>query len=197
MPACNFSQSQARCRIPRHDLSASDTAVHSAPALLSRKPRVYRFEVKIEQGRRVTLKVDLAVKDGQQLEKSTVEYIHGGGMMLPGIERVLEGLQPGAKRDGVLAPSEAFGAQQPIKKLKRREFPQDAKLVVGEKFSGKADNGMNVVLLVERVTGDEIEVRYVHPLADKQITYAVEVVQVRDPRPPPVPAQALELEEEA
>ncbi len=151
--------------------------------------------MKIEKGRRITLKVDLSVSGtGQQLEKSTVEYIHGGGMMLPGLEKVLEGLEKGAKRDGVLKPQEAFGAQQPIKKLKRSEFPKDVKLVPGEKFAGKAENGMNVVLLVEKVSDAEVEVRYVHPLAEKEIKYAVEVIQVSDPRPPPMPAQALELE---
>ena len=55
---------------------------------------------------------------------------------------------------------------------------------------------MNVILQVEKVTGDDVDVRLVHPLAEKDIKYAVEVVQVSDPRPPPMPAAALELEEE-
>jgi FKBP-type peptidyl-prolyl cis-trans isomerase 2 len=153
--------------------------------------------VKIEKGRRVTMKVDLSVSGtGQQLEKSTVEYIHGGGMMLPGLEKVLEGLEKGAKRDGVLKPNEAFGAQQPLKTLKRSEFPADAKLVAGEKFAAKAENDMNVVLQLEKITDTEVEVRYIHPLAEKEIKYSVEVLQVSDPRPPPMPAQALELEPE-
>jgi FKBP-type peptidyl-prolyl cis-trans isomerase 2 len=153
--------------------------------------------VKIEKGRRVTMKVDLSVSGtGQQLEKSTVEYIHGGGMMLPGLEKVLEGLEKGAKRDGILKPAEAFGAQQPLKKLKRSEFPKDAKLVAGEKFAAKAENDMNVVLLLEKVGDTEVDVRYIHPLAEKEIKYSVEVLQVSDPRPPPMPAQALELEPE-
>jgi FKBP-type peptidyl-prolyl cis-trans isomerase SlyD len=151
--------------------------------------------VKIEKGRRVTLKVDLSVAgSGQQLEKSTVEYIAGSGMMLPGLEKILTGLEKGAKRDGVLKPAEAFGAQQPTKTLKRSEFPKDAKLVAGERFAAKAENDMNVVLLLEKVGETEVEVRYVHPLAEKEIKYSVEVLQVSDPRPPPMPAQALELE---
>lgn len=153
--------------------------------------------MKIEKGYRVTLKVDLSVVGGQSLEKSTVEYIQGGGTMLPGLEAVLAGLEKGAKREGVIKAKDAFGAMQPTKKLKRSEFPKDAKLVVGEKFAGKAENGMNVILLIEKVTDDEVDVKYVHPLAEKDIKYAVEVVNVRDPRPPPVPVAALDLEEES
>lgn len=156
--------------------------------------------MKIEKGRRVTLKVDLAVVGGKQLEKSTVEYVHGGGTMLSGLEAVLDGLEPGAKRDGVLKAKDAFGnpAMHPLKKMKRSEFPKDARLVAGEKLVAASDDKahMNVILQVVSVAGDDVEVRLVHALADKDIKYAVEVVQVSDPRPPPLPAQALKLEEE-
>lgn len=146
----------------------------------------------------MTVKVDLAVVGGQTLEKSTVEYIHGAGTMLPGIEAVLAGLEKGAKREGVIKAKEAFGnpAMHPLKKMKRTEFPKDVKFQVGEQLVAKGMNDMNVVLRIEKVSGDEVDVRLVHPLAEKDIKYAVEVIQVSDPRPPPVPAQALELEED-
>lgn len=156
--------------------------------------------MKIEKGRRVTLKVDLSVAGGQQLEKSTVEYVQGAGTMLSGLEKVLEGLEPGAKRDGVLKAKDAFGnpAMHPLKKMKRSEFPKDAKLVEGEKLvAASADKSkMNVILQIAKIAGDDIDVRLVHPLSDKDIKYAVEIIQVSDPRPPPMPAQAMELEED-
>jgi len=154
--------------------------------------------VKIEKGRRVTVKVDLAVVGGASLEKSTVEYIHGGGTMLVGLENVLAGLEKGAKREGVIKAKDAFGnpSMHPLKKMKRAEFPKDVKLVAGEQFAAKGVNNMNVVLRIEKISGDEVDVRLVHPLAEKDIKYAVEVVAVSDPRPPPVPVQALELEED-
>jgi FKBP-type peptidyl-prolyl cis-trans isomerase SlyD len=155
--------------------------------------------VKIEKGRRVTLKVDLSVVGGKQLEKATVDYVHGGGTLLTGLETVLEGLEKGAKRDGVLKAKDAFGAMQPRKTMKRSEFPSSAKLVVGEKLVATSDDKaqMNIVLEVTRVTADEVDVKFVHPLADKDIKYSVEVIQVSDPRPPPMPAKALKLEDES
>jgi FKBP-type peptidyl-prolyl cis-trans isomerase 2 len=155
--------------------------------------------VKIEKGRRVTVKVDLAVVGGAALEKSTVEYIHGAGTMLVGLEDVLLGLEKGAKREGVIKAKDAFGnpSMHPLKKMKRTEFPRETKLVTGEQFVAKGVNDMNVVLRIEKVAGDEVDVRLVHPLAEKDIKYSVEVVAVSDPRPPPMPAQALKLEEES
>ena len=144
------------------------------------------------------MKVELSVAGGATLEKSTVEYIHGGGTMLPGLERVLAGLEKGARRDGVIKAKDAFGnpAMHPLKKMKRAEFPKDTRLEVGEKLIAKGANDMNVVLRIEKVSGDDVDVRLVHPLAEKDIKYSVEVVAVSDPRPPPVPVQALELEED-
>lgn len=156
-------------------------------------------DVKIEKGRRVTLKVDLSVAGGQQLEKSTVEFIQGSGKLLPSLEAILEGLEKGAKREGVLKAKDAFGnpALHPVKKMKRTDFPKDAKLTPGEKLvAASADKAhMNVILQIEKVTGDDVDVRLVHPLAEKDLQYVLEVVNVTDPAPPPIPAKALKLEE--
>ncbi len=155
--------------------------------------------MKIEKGRRVTVKVELSVVGGDPLEKNTVEYIQGGGTMLEGLEKVLEGLEKGAKKAGVIKAANAFGNPKlhPKKTMKRSEFPADAKLKEGERFTAKGMNGgMDVVLQVEKLSGDDVEILLVHSLADKDIKYAVEVMQVSDPRPPPLPAAALKLEEE-
>jgi FKBP-type peptidyl-prolyl cis-trans isomerase 2 len=158
---------------------------------------VYRGDVKIENGRRVTVRVELTVVGGSLLEKKTVEYIQGAGTMLPALEKILTGLEKGAKREGVLKAQEAFGAVQlPTKKLKRTDFPKEAKLTEGEQFAAKDEQKNDIVLRIEKVTKDEVEVRLIHPLADKDIQYSLEVIQVSDPRPPPMPVAALELEEE-
>jgi len=152
--------------------------------------------VKIAKGHRVTLKVDLAVVGGETIEKKTVEYIQGAGTMLPFLEALLEGLEKGAKRDGVIKAKDAFGnpALHPMKKMKRSDFPKEVKLDIGEQLVAKGVNNLNVIMKVEKVTGDEVDVRLIHPLASKDLKYSLEVVQVSDPRPPPMPAKALELE---
>lgn len=155
--------------------------------------------MKISAGVRVRLKIHLSVVGGDTLEKSVVEFIQGGGTMLPGVERLLEGLETGGKKSGVLKAKDAFGDPKlaPVKKMKRTDFPKEAKLKAGERFTAKgAAGGTDVVLAIEKVTGDDLEVRLVHPLADKDLNYELEVVGVSDPKPPPLPAKALGLKEE-
>ena len=155
--------------------------------------------VKIETGRRVRIKVRLQVEGGEVIEESVVEYFHGAGTMLRGLEMALEGLETGAKRKGTIPPRDAFGNedQLPTKKMARSEFPRDAKLDVGARFTAKGvDNGQDVILKIVKAGKDELEVRLLHPLADKAIAYDVEVVKVSDPTPPPLPGEALEVDAE-
>jgi peptidylprolyl isomerase len=154
--------------------------------------------VRIEAGRRVRIRVHLqADADGEAIEDSVVEYIQGSGKMLPGLEAALMGLESGAKKAGVLRAQEAFGnpTLSPHKTMKRGEFPKDAALRAGERFAAKGVNGVDVVLSIDRIDGEEVNVRLLHPLADKDIKYDVEVLSVTDPAPPPVPADALSLDE--
>ena len=155
--------------------------------------------MKITAGVRVRLKIHLSVVGGDTLEKSVVEFIQGGGAMLPGVEKLLEGLEKGAKKTGVLKAKDAFGNPDlhPTKKMKKAEFGKDAKLKAGDRFTAKgADGSADVILAIQKISGDDVEVKLVHPLADKDLSYDLEVVGVSDPKPPPLPPKALGLKDE-
>ena len=157
----------------------------------------YDRKVEIESGKRIRIRVHLEAVGGGTIEDSVVEYIQGAGKMLPGLEAELVGLSDGAKKSGVLPAKVAFGdpAHSPHKTMKRSEFPQEVELEAGERFTAKGVNGLDVVLLIHRIDGDQVDVQLLHPLAEKDIAYKVEVLTVTDPAPPPVPAEALKVEE--
>jgi FKBP-type peptidyl-prolyl cis-trans isomerase 2 len=154
--------------------------------------------VKIEKDKRVKLKVRLQVKDGPVIEESQVAYFHGSGTMLPGLEDELDGLEAGAKKSGVIPAAKAFGSpeQRVEKTIPRSEFPADAKLESGTQFAAKGQNGQDVVLHVLESGKDEVKVQLLHPLADKDIAYEVEVLGVTDPTPPPLPVDAVAGEDD-
>lgn len=151
--------------------------------------------VEIAKDRRVRIKVTLRNGD-QVIEDSAVEYFHGAGKLLSGLEDELEGLTPDQKKSGVIAAEKAFGAKehQHEKVIPLHEFPKDAKLIVGETFlAGSGTQEVSIRILEVRDT--EILALLRHPLADADIGFDVEVLDVTDPIPPPLPAEAL-IEEE-
>jgi FKBP-type peptidyl-prolyl cis-trans isomerase 2 len=179
-------------------LAAVSPRDHSPSALDDPRGPSEREGVKISKGKRVRLKIHLTTADGKELEKSAIEFIFGGGKMLAGIEELLDGLEAGAKKKGTLPAKKAFGnpAAQSKMTMKRSEFPADASLALGSKFTAKGPDGKtDVVLQIDKVTIETVDVRLVHPLAEADLKYDLEVLAVTDPAPPPVPAAALDLEE--
>lgn len=153
--------------------------------------------MKIEKNRRVRLKVKLQVEGGEVLEESAVEYFHGAGNMLEGLEEELEGLEAGAQKSGVIPAEKAFGgpSHQHEKLIPRTEFPEDAELEPGQTFMAGGGEGQDVVLEVVEVDDEQIKALLKHPLADKNIAFEAEVLSVSDPAPPPLPADAVASDE--
>lgn len=148
--------------------------------------------MKVAQGNVVRIDCELRVKGGDVIESSKksgpVEYKHGTGQMLKGLEARLEGLGVGDEKDGVISASEAFGTEedQPKMAIPRTNFPKDSKIAKGDRFEAKGPNGTPITLEVLSVDEKEVIARAVHPLAGKDIEFKVKVLSVRPP-PPPVP----------
>ncbi len=153
--------------------------------------------VNIEKNRRVRIKVKLQVEDGDVLEESAVEYFHGSGNMLEGLEEELEGLSVGDKKNGTIPAKKAFGgkAHQHDKSIPLGEFPEGVELKVGTSFLAGGGEGQEVLIEVVEILKDEVKAVLKHPLADKNILFDVEVLSVTDPAPPPMPSDMLVSED--
>ena len=153
--------------------------------------------MKIEEGKRVRIKVKLTVVGGDVIEESAAEYFQGAGTIIPGLEKVLEGLEAGAEKSGTIPHTEAFDAVEnlPTKQIPRAEFPKDAQLEVGGTFEAGAAEGGTITFKIEKVDDEVVDVRFVHPLSGKDIEYEVSVLSVSDPTPPPMPGDAIVTEE--
>ena len=163
------------------------------------------MSVKISKGMAVRIHVTLTTPDGTVIESSDksgpVDYVHGHGAMLVGLEKVLEGLVAGDAREGSIPAKDAFGTEEtlPTKLMPRAEFPKDAKLDAGMQFEAKGPHGEPVTFKIVKINDKEVTVRFLHPLAGKDIKYKVKVIAVKDPAvalPPPPPAEAVALSDD-
>jgi FKBP-type peptidyl-prolyl cis-trans isomerase SlyD len=140
----------------------------------------------------------LKVKGGAVIESSSrsgpLRYVHGDGKMLPGLEKRLEGLQPGDERKGEIPAAEAFGTEDslPVTQMARGVFPKGLKIVPGAVFEGKDPvSGAPVHFKILSANETSASVRLMHPLVGRDIEYQVTVLAVRDAAakggPPPIP----------
>ncbi len=160
--------------------------------------------MKIGRGVSVRIEYELKIKGGEVIESSAktgpLQYVQGAGKMLAGLEKRLEGLSAGDERTGVIPAAEAFGTEDamPRKTMTRKEFPEGISPRAGLIFQAKGPHGEAVNFKVISTTADEVSVRLLHPLVDRDLEFKVKVLSVTDPRrpasAPPLPPVVVELE---
>lgn len=140
--------------------------------------------MKISQGKSVTMEYELAIEGGEVLEssenKGPLTYVHGTGQMLPGLEKRLEGMGVGDNAEGVIPAAEAYGTEEtlPTTLLNRSDFPEGEALEPGREFQARDPGGNPVSFTVVESEGDQVRVRFNHPLAGKDIRFSVKVLQI-------------------
>lgn len=121
---------------------------------------------------------------GNVLDKSPegqpLAYLHGHNNIIPGLEKQLEGKSAGDKLTAVVEPADAYGERhlEAIQTIPREQFKGVDKIEVGMQFQSQAE-GQVMSVVVTEVTDDQITVDGNHPLAGKQLTFDVEIADVR------------------
>jgi len=143
-------------------------------------------------GAKKAVSIHYTLKDdkGEELDSSEgaepLVYLHGEGNIVPGLEKALEGKQPGDEVTATVTPAEGYGERD----------EGNIRNVPARKMQGKIEPGMMVRLmtdqgpisaLVKAVKGDYVTIDANHPLAGMTLHFQVKVVEVRD-------ATAQELE---
>jgi FKBP-type peptidyl-prolyl cis-trans isomerase SlyD len=143
--------------------------------------------MKVEKGKKIKMDYELAVEGGDVVESSAtrgpLEYIHGSGKMLAGLESRIEGLTVGEEKSGVIPPAEAYGTEDtlPTLTIPRTNFPKGEEIAVGKLFEARDPAGNPVSFTVVKAEGDEVTVRFNHPLVGKAIRFKVKILEISEP----------------
>jgi FKBP-type peptidyl-prolyl cis-trans isomerase SlyD len=133
----------------------------------------------------VTIHYTLTDKEGQILDTSTgrepLAYIQGMQNIIPGLESALEGKDVGDKIHVVIPAAEAYGERRDdlLQTIPRSAFGDVEDLQPGMQFQMQTENGP-IIITVIKADGDEVLIDGNHPLAGEDLTFDVEVMDVRD-----------------
>ncbi len=140
----------------------------------------------IQPNARVVLEYTLHDEKGTLLDSSTgddgepIVYVHGYGMLVPGLEAALVGLEAGAKKKVTVPPEEAFGDrdEELVLEVDRSDFPDPKKVAAGDEVVAESPDGDEVPMRVLEVKGDSVVVDANHPLAGLTLVYDVTVKEI-------------------
>lgn len=122
--------------------------------------------------------------EGEVLDSSEgrepLAYLHGHSNIIPGLEKQLEGKEVGDKLIAKVPAAEGYGEFQEglVVEAKRSQFPEDADLQVGMQFQAQTQGGPRMARIAS-VEGDDVKVDMNHPLAGVDLTFDVEITDIR------------------
>lgn len=132
----------------------------------------------------VTFHYRMTDETGKELETSRTGepalYLHGHNGMMAGVEAAMEGKEAGATFSVTLEPKDAYGVRQANAQIRipRKHLLTKGKLQSGQVVHVNTENGARQATLV-KVGLKTVDIDTNHPLADRTITFDIEVVGVR------------------
>lgn len=119
---------------------------------------------------------------GEVLDSSAgrepLAFLTGSEQIIPGLEKQLVGMNKGDKQTVKVPAAEAYGEHNPemVGDVERSRFPADVS--VGQMYATDPQ-GLSAIKVVA-VTDTTVTVDGNHPLAGQELTFAVEITDLRD-----------------
>src|SRR5688572_13858740 len=104
-------------------------------------------------------------------------YIHGHEMLVPGLERALEGREVGDSLHVKVEPKDGYGEEQEQEEIRvpRADLPTEMPLDPGAELEGTDAEGLSDTFWVIAVEGDEVVLTRTHPLAGVTLCFDVTI----------------------
>lgn len=135
----------------------------------------------------VILHFDLKLEDGSAADSTRVnnkpaKMVMGDGSLTKNFEDCLRGLTAGDKKSFKLDAIDAFGMPNPdnIYHVDRSKFTAETPVEVGSIIAFTQPDGSELPGVIRSAEGLSVTVDFNHPLAGQNVSFDVEIIEVRD-----------------
>jgi FKBP-type peptidyl-prolyl cis-trans isomerase SlyD len=129
-----------------------------------------------------TLTVDDEIWDSTEGEfMEPIQFLIGQGLLIPGLEQALYGMQIGERRHIHLGPEMAYGEldEESFATVRKKDMPPEVPLEEGVELEMSDDEGDVIVGRISQVKGDKVLLDFNHPLAGKNLDFEIEILARR------------------
>jgi len=135
----------------------------------------------------VSLDYTLRLDDGEVIDTSTtddgepLEFLHGRGQIIPGLEQSLVGMAIGDEKDVVVTPADGYGEEDPeaFQEVPLDVFPPDMTLEPGMGLGMRDSSGQALNAYVVEVRPEGVLLDFNHPLAGETLYFSVKIAGLR------------------
>ncbi len=138
-------------------------------------------------GKDTVVSIEYTLKDdaGEVLDSSVgedpLDYLHGHGQIVPGLERALDGKDVGEKLTVDVSPADGYGErhQDRVFAVPRGQLPKKLQPKVGMQLAAEGPDGDAMPVWIIGVDDEAVTLDGNHPLAGQTLHFAIEVKSVR------------------
>jgi len=124
------------------------------------------------------------LSDGSTFDTSSgrdpLEFTVGSGQIIPGLDRAIAGMTVGDRKTVTVPAVEAYGDHNPegVQAVPRAQVPDHIPLDPGTQLQVQTGDGRTLPVTVTEVTPEAVVLDANHPLAGKDLTFEVELVEI-------------------
>tara|TARA_R110002096_G_scaffold86990_3_gene199790 strand:- start:17189 stop:17617 length:429 start_codon:yes stop_codon:yes gene_type:complete len=114
------------------------------------------------------------------VQREPLEFTLGQGQLIPGFEKAVVGLKVGDSTTANIPSAEAYGDPNPqmIIEVEKSQLPADLEPEVGVQLQLNQPDGQVIPVQITNVEGDNVTIDANHPLAGKDLTFNIELVEI-------------------
>ena len=118
------------------------------------------------------------VFDASEKHGKPLEFEAGVGMVVPGFDAGVIGMDVGEGKTITLKPEEAYGMpnEQAIQKVPKDKFPAEAK--EGMMIGVPLPNGQQMPAKITKIDDNEVTIDMNHPMAGKTLVFKIKIVEI-------------------
>lgn len=137
-----------------------------------------------KKGDRVKVHYTGKLQDGtvfdSSVDREPLEFTLGDGNMIKGFDTAVLGMQKGDTVTAEIPSAEAYGEKKEdmFVEVPKAEVPENIKPEVGQQLQVQQANGQSMPVVVADVTEDKIVLDANHPLAGKDLTFEIKLVEI-------------------
>ena len=138
----------------------------------------------VKEGDTVRIHYTGTLSDGATFDSSEgrdpLEFTVGSGQIIPGLDQAMPGMAVGEKKTVAVAADDAYGQPDPNAQqaVPRADIPADIPLDIGTQLQVQTPQGQAMPVTVVEVTEEQVTLDANHPLAGKDLTFAIELVEI-------------------
>ena len=117
---------------------------------------------------------------GSSRGNEPIELTIGEGKLIPGFESAVIDMEEGDKKTVTIPPEDAFGLYRKnlVTTVNKSKIGSDVEPEVGKTLIFRGGEDQNVTATVRDVTENEVTLDANHPLAGKELTLEIELLEV-------------------